>query len=329
MFRATLLVTCCLMACPSRSAHPQNTIVPPGAGGKPQPPLQAELIVPLDVTHLQVGSPVLAKVDADWQSAECRLTAGSMVRGHVRALTRRSKAERNSGVQVMFDAADCKETRDDAHRFILVALIGGLPSTGQSGVSEGQPLSNDLPMTIGGGGGGIRNAHAASAMANDFVLQTRKLPAHVVPGQVIDIERTSLELGAGPAEATTIRAVGRNLRLEAGTMLVLISASTVPSNAVVSANATKQPEPEAASARGAVPSPALGAEPHDVTEICSAACTTLSATEAGASLLPSRAAARLSLRRLGYPSPSPREICAFWRGYHRYISHGPFAVMHL
>src|SRR5579875_3559240 len=66
-------------------------------------PLQADLVGPLDVSGLKEGMRVSARVVEDWKGADCRLVRGALVQGRIVQVARRSKTEKGSSFQVLFD----------------------------------------------------------------------------------------------------------------------------------------------------------------------------------------------------------------------------------
>ncbi len=291
-------------------------------------PLQTELLLPLDLAHVHIGGTVFARVDFAWADAGCVMNAGSIIKGRIVDLTKRSKFLKDSAIQVAFDDADCKGAYGSPHRFTLVALVGrreGSSSNGQSGVSGGPPLSSDLPQTIGGAGGGIRNADIASSLTSGLPIPAPHLPSQILPGQVVDLPRVRLVMGAESGGATAITAVGRDLRLEAGTFLIFVPASSeVPANDVPHAGEAQQlrvsgtgrdsmvPGKKAATARpGEIVPPLQPVEPQDETEVCSGACTMVGGTGTGAAVQASLTGAGIRLDSLGYQPTSNRELAHF------------------
>ena len=289
----------------------------PMKGGAQSPrPLQATLVAELNATHVHPGSMVFARAQTEWAEASCLLPPGSLVEGHVVAVLKRSKANKSSSLQLVFDKADCKGNRDLSPRFTLLAIVGSVAGSAESGTSEGPPLSNDLPLTIGGNGGGIRNAGAASALTNTMVSPVRNLPSQLHPGEVIDLPRTHLQVVTGAESTTTVIADGRDVRLKAGTILVLLSqtaeAAKAPAASVPNSGG-ESPSKPALVARGPSGSSAANVAPPeqpDITDICASACTTI---ENGTShtIEESQASGTVLLDHLGFPLLGNRELPRF------------------
>jgi len=278
----------------------------PVGGASPIKPLQTELVAPLDLSRLRVGSPVLVRVDVEWSAAGCTLRPGSMVQGHVVELMKRSKNAKDSEVQVVFDAADCESHHENSFRLTLAAVVAGPSSPGQAGMVEAQPLADAVGNAIGDGSG-IRSAQAASSINATFSLPLPTLPTHILPGQVVGVRRTTLHVGSGVDGASTITAVGHDVRLEQGTSFILVRETSAIAPSPI-ANATPT------SVKTGLPAPAaiqpLAQEPLDETELCIGGCTTEDPTTREAERQDSSAEATLALKKLGY-SPRDREIVAF------------------
>ncbi len=306
---AYLLVSGMLLLAEASSPLASSQVSAKPQSSSPVRPLQVALIAPLDLTHVHQGSPVFAHVLTAWSDSNCVLQPGSVVKGHVAALTKRSRLEKNSSLQLLFDKADCKNNPDISPAFDIQALVGPIAygaSNAESGVTEGPPLSNELPLTIGGVGGGIRNANAASALTDTFVLPVRNLPSQILPGEVIDVAKTHLSVGTGIEGATVVSAFGRDVRLETGTTFVLTPKLAIAARTTFS-GAAKTSTPAGASA-----SPAPPPDPPDITDICSAACTSVTNNNTETKPL-SNAVGSIQLDRFGYPSPSQREMAHFNR----------------
>ncbi len=313
-----------------------SSLLPCGLYGEvvsPVQPLQTELIVPLDLSHVHVGSPVLVRAARDWTGSNCTLRTGSMVQGHVVELVKRSHTVRDSQVQLAFDAADCEAHHEASFRLTLVALIGPVSSTGQSGVSEASPLADAVGNAIGSG---LRSVGTASAINAGFNFPNQNLPSHIAPGQVIGMRKMTLGVAAGLDGATVVTAVGHDLRLEQGTSLILTHAAandptggktTLPANRVANA-----PERQGFNVSGTVGggSELVGsvhanngdtvppvktarraADVVDETEICSGACNVVDDLQARSELRESSTVASLELKRYGYAPREHRELRSF------------------
>ena len=299
--------------------------------------MQTELIAPLDLSRVRVGSPVPVRVSVEWAGAGCMLRAGSIVQGHVVAVAKRSKSAKDSEVRLLFDAADCEAHHESAFPFRLVAVIGSDgkgQSTGQSGVAEAPPLADAIANSIGGPGG-IRSSNSASAINSTLVnRQKRQLPAHILPGQVLGVKKTALSIGADGDSSTTIKAFGHDVRLEEGTSLILTheplriagnaaaspTVSPVRSSGFTSSAtggggselaATGVPRTDKDNTSGVPVSRSAAPEPVDETSICTGSCNVVARSGADISVQDSAATASIPLRALGYLPRSNREVQTF------------------
>ena len=293
-------------------------------------PVQAELMGPLDVTRVKEGTHVLARVVEDWKDEGCSLRSGAIVEGHIVQVMRRSKAEKTSAMQIVFDRADCNNHPSTEYKFTLIALIGPFgdaPPTGQPGLIVGPPLADAPGLMIGGSGGGggmMRSASTASAI-NDYSPMagpTRKRPAQILSGQVIDVPRTDLVVGAGTDGATVVSASKRDVRLEARTTLILLPAMLARKPPATSGHsgllaASERPGSQntgggaasnATASTSAAVTPTVLPEPADETEICSGACNEVGAMAsraAGTSVI----SAALPISQLGFaPHDNQRAV---------------------
>ncbi len=306
-------------------------------------PLQAELLVPLDVTHLHVGSPVPARVEAAWKGTECSLAPGQIVAGTVMSLARRGKGMRDSNVVLSFHLSSCTGKADAFVSLTLFALIaqpGLSPGATPSGLVEAQPLADALGNAIGGGvggghGGGLRSASGAAAINSSFSLPVHTFPAHVKPGEVLGLHKVVLGMGEGNDKTTRVTGLGNDLRLEAGTSLVLIETPVGMGTELAKANSNpgssgssrgfhmtgtggggSELVPSGASVvtRSASSAPVAASpplQPADTTEVCSADCTAVGAGAAEAVMPRVDAVARLRLTALGYSPRERKEMSTF------------------
>jgi hypothetical protein len=301
------LAFCFLLVLTLRTAAAENV--------NPIKPLQTELVASLDISRVKVGSPVLLKVDVDWVSPGCTLRAGSIVQGHVVELTKRSKGVKDSELQLIFDAAECDAHHENPFSFALVAIVGseqGNTSTGQADAREAPPLADAIGNAIGGAGGGIRSAQAASALNSGFDLPVRHLPAQILPGQVLGVKKTVLNIGASDKDAATVRALGHDLRLEQGTSLILMHSDIAPGvvrNAAQASASGDHAGETAPPASSAGTGPLL--EPPDETDVCTERCNIVEERTAETRVQDSAATASIAMRRLGYAPRKNQEVTSF------------------
>ena len=332
-------VPICLMALPFLFA----SLFQPASSGLVSTikPLQTELMLPLDISRVHVGSPVLVKVGLEWTGSGCILHAGSVVQGQVIGMEKRSKGVKDSTLQLAFDAADCDSHHERVFLFKLVAIIGSEGrnvSLGQSGVNEAPPLADAVGNAIGGPGG-IRSARSASAINSSFTLPVRQLPAKILPGQVLGVKKTTLTVDLNEKGATTIKAIGHDVRLEQGTSLILTheAASTGPSGKAASDSSNRigvfEPlkgfnmsatrgggselvttgvaKAEKVSASEVIADSIAHPEPLDETNICTGSCNVVGGPASEGFSQESTATAAVALKELGYLPRNNREVRAF------------------
>jgi hypothetical protein len=291
----------------------------------PVQPLQTELLSPLDSSRVKVGTHVLARVVQEYKNEDCRLRAGAMLEGHVVQFTSRSKKQKISSIQVAFDHADCNNHPSAPFKFTLIALIGPYgdpPPANNSGLSEGPPLADIPANTMGvnlappGHAGAYLRSVESAVELNQYSVQahhTRNLPNHILPGQVIDVPRTSLVVGAGTDGATIVNAANQDARIESRSILIMLPSSVftvlnasnagvtpkVPASSVNAAAAIST-APTVAALEAAAATPP---EPPDETAICSDGCTLLGAMGSRVTAA-SKISATLPISTLGY---APRD----------------------
>jgi hypothetical protein len=315
--RFLVLASTAALLCPAAYPAPPS---PPNRA-----PVQAELVRPLEAGRIKAGDSVLAKVAVEWKSADCALRRGSVLRGRIAAASERSKTAKNSEIAVLFETAECGGRAMKAFPLTVSALLASDPR--DADLYEGQqsqPLSEAVGLGLGGGanagsggfggsGNGMRSVSAAAATA--YVEPPRfKAPKAVLPGQVIGLGSLKLSVGSGPEGSSVLSDAKRNVRLEAGTQLVLVPslkghplAATVASaapSAAVSIPSSSIPSPPAAA-------PSDQNQLSDETEICSPPQCSMALASAEAKSGTSKASATLSVKELGYPSRSVREMMGF------------------
>lgn len=286
----------------------------------PNTPLITTLVGSLDFKHLKEGSPVVAMVAQEWKSSDCHLMSGALVHGHISSIVPRSKTNKTSSFQIEFDRAECKGAASE-FALTVIGLIGpGDPPVGQSGLSEGPPLTDVPALTIGTNTASssqnapamMRSVSSASDINNFAVVvrPTRKLPAQIIPGQVIDMPKTELHVGTGVNGASVISATNRDIRLDPKTVFILVSSAIFrplqrQAGLLHEVSHSVSPTAGSTATKAAVVPPPKPLEPPDVSEICSAGCNVVG-TFASRSTNATQPAAILSLGSLGY-APHGRE----------------------
>jgi len=235
----------------------------PKSAGRPTAlrPLQTELLAPLDITRLHPGSAVLARLAVAWSGQGCSLTQGSTLAGHIAEVDLRSRQNNISRITVLFDTADCNGVRSSIFPSTLVAVLAGTLG-GDPHQTEGPPLADAVGLSMAGG---ARSALSASAITDFSAHPLRKLPAQVLPGQVVGLSRIKLSVGAGVDGGSVLSSPDHNLRLEATTHFILMprppAAAAAPPAAPPAA-----PRSAAATAKSAPPSPTPAPPPAPAPE---------------------------------------------------------------
>lgn len=293
----------------------------------PNIPLEAALIGSLQLKHLKEGSPVVAMALREWTSGDCHLAPGAFVHGHISSIVPRSKTNKTSSFQIDFDRAECKGAAPELP-LTLIGLIGPLgdPPIGQSGLTEAPPLTDVPALAIGINTSAnpnnppamLRSVGSASDI-NTFAMvvqQTRKLPTHILPGQVIDVPRTDLHVGVGANGASVISAVNRDVSLDPKTVFILVPAAILrplQRQAGLLHDVSRSTNPAAATsaaAPAAIEAPAVSPEPPDMSEICSGDCNVLGSF-ASRALNATHPSATLSLATLGYAPHNKQRALSF------------------
>lgn len=234
-----------------------------------QAPLQADLLVPLDVSKLNVGAPVFLKSRVDWQYASCHVKTGATISGHVVAVNRHSMQHKGSDLTIVFDTADCSGHTSQIffNLFAVIAEAKDDVSSADFGVfgSRIQPHS-----------GSAGEANAALLMGSRS--QALKLPPVIQAGQVFGQKNLMLGVGSGPEDGSVLSTPKGNLRIEIGTQFVLmpkrapsieVSAVSGSSSVPSSTNASANP----LNSRVVPPPPPVPKAEVDETEICSSSCS--------------------------------------------------------
>jgi hypothetical protein len=179
----------------------------------------------MEASRLKVGDTVLAKVTTGWQSPDCVLREGAVLKGRVVAQSNYSKSKKSSQVALLFDNAECGGPALVTFPLTVAAVLGGDPRI-DSGAYEDQPLNEAVGVVLRGG-----TRSLSSAAETVFQEPSRyRGRTEVKPGEVVGIKGVQLQVGAGPEGSSILSSLGHNLRLDAGLVLVLVQNinATVP-----------------------------------------------------------------------------------------------------
>jgi hypothetical protein len=286
-------------------------------------PVQADLIRPLDAGRVKTGDTVLAKVAVKWQSSQCSLREGAILKGRVVAQSVRSKTEKTSEIALLFESGQC-DGRDLKPLPLTVAALLATDPNLDKNMYENQPLSDAVGLSVGGtgggsagvgvggGGGSLRSVTAAAATV--YVSPPRyKGPTAVMPGQVVGFRGVKLNVGGGPEGSSVLSTSGHNVRLESGAQLLLVlnlnAATTVAVSGAPPASASPSP-----TASSTTPANDFSVAPDvDETEVCIPPLCNVALAPNDAE---TRAAwSTLSVKDLGYvPERADHEMYSFDHG---------------
>ena len=294
------------------------------ASAQERVPIQADLVRSIEAGRIKVGDPVLAKVVVKWQSPQCTLREGAILKGRIVAQNVRSKTEKTSQIALSFESGQCGDRDMKPLPLTVAAVLAMDPSHDQD---ENQPLSEAVGLGLGrdpgpngiqGSQGGARSVTQAAATV--YVSPPRyKGPTTVMPGQVVGIRGMKLNVGGGPEGSSMLSISGHNVRLESGALLLLVPNPNISTPVVAS-----EPTATASSATSASSSSVFAssistptneftiAEIADETDVClPPQCNVALATNEGESRS-AAASAKFSLRDLGYmPERLDHEMYGF------------------
>ncbi len=217
-------------------------------------PVQAELLTDMYSHQMKVGTPVYARVTADWNSADCVLNNGAILQGRVVSVIPHTKVVKSSELDLAFSKAQCSSGKMDAFDFLLVAMAAP-PKNADLGI-----MSDALPIAIGPGQGAIMSMKLAQSGPMTMQISTQFDHAPMAPrlkmGEVSGIRGLKLSVGTGPEASSVLTLIGHDVSLEKNTVLLLIPLQgPIPRTASASSV-------ELASADADSPSPAAGSTPE-------------------------------------------------------------------
>jgi hypothetical protein len=289
-------------------------------------PVQADLVRAIEAGRVKVGDPVLAKVAVKWQSAQCALREGAILKGRIVAQNVRSKTEKTSEIAMLFESGQC-DGRDMKPLPLTVAAVLAADPTEDKNQYENQPLSEAVGLGLGrdpgpsgvvGSQSGPRSVTQAAATV--YVSPpVYKGPTAIMPGQVAGIRGMKLNVGGGPQGSSVLSISGHNVRLEAGAQFLLVpnpNASTPiaagePKAVATSATSASSPSVSASSV-SAPASESTIAETADETDVCLPPQCNVALAPNQAEIPAAAASATFSLKDLGYvPERLDREMYGF------------------
>ncbi len=272
-------------------------------------PIRAELIKSLDVRRIQAGSPVFARVTADWTGLGCTLRGGAIIEAKVEIAQPRDKAKNGSQLALSFSNAQCGT--EMAPLDLVLAAVWWSPD-------DGVTLSGRYPMirsaiTPGGVPAGMDDVKAASShnfqLMNSIEFQASALSAPIPPlhaGDIYGIRGVKLRVGGGP-EGSSLLSSNHDVVLDQHTQFLLLPRSVAfvrtPSSSATSVSAVAATPSKPASS---VPTAALPPPPKEF-EACSPPLCNLD-TSVAANENPNHASASIAIGSLGYAPRMNREV---------------------
>jgi len=217
-------------------------------------PIEAELTSDLAARALRTGSTIHAQVAIEWRSAQCVLRKGAILEGHVLSIVPRTNTVKDSELSLAFTKAQCSDQRLSTLNLALVALAAP-PQQRDLGV-----LNAALPFKASGSGGIA--ALKMAQMNTNLNLQMAQIGIGMPPlpamkmGDVLGISRLKISIGSGPESSSVLRMRGRDVALDAHTMLLL-----VPMQVISPAGPTAISAPASGSRAGGAAAPAASSAP--------------------------------------------------------------------
>ena len=181
-------------------------------------PVQAKLIGDLAARLLQPGSIVHAQVAMEWSGTDCLLRKGAILEGHVLSVVPHSKTIQDSEISVAFTRAQCGQRDMSALDLTLVA-VAAPPVRQDLGI-----LDAPLPLGTGGKGGITSLKMAQMGLSLPMAATGLDIPqlAAFKVGDVVGINRLKLSIRIGRESGSVLKMKGRDVSLEAHTMLLFV-----------------------------------------------------------------------------------------------------------
>ncbi|MGA7218390.1 MAG: hypothetical protein WBX38_08755 [Candidatus Sulfotelmatobacter sp.] len=291
-------------------------------------PVQADLVRAIEAGRVKVGDTVLARVAVKWQSPDCTLREGAILKGRIVAQNIHSKTEKTSQIALLFDNGQCGGPDMKSLPMTVAAVLASDPAQDKNQY-ENQPLSEAVGLSIGGtgggsagvgvggGGGNLRSVTAAAATV--YVSPpVYKGPTAVMPGQVVGIRGMKLNVGGGPEGSSVLSISGHNVRLESGAQLLLVLNANASAPVAASEPTAASPTTSASSASvssASVSTPANETtitETADETDVCLPPLCNVALSSDETESPAAAASASFPLRELGFtPERADREMYGF------------------
>jgi hypothetical protein len=266
-------------------------------------PIQADLVQTLEAGHIQIGSPVYAKVRIPWQNNDCNLRQGSILEGRVVDQKIHSKNEKVSQLELLFDGAQCTGTQITRFPVSLVAVVAPDPPMATQQY-ESPPLNEAVGIGIEGG---MRSV--SQATTNAYFLQPERPKAdHILAGQTLGMGKLKLQAGSGKDGSSIFSVAGHNVRLATGTQFVLLP--TLNLTVDPSAKSSADAKPSATQTSDSPNATPVIPEADEIEECLPPTCNVSSEVNSGGFAV-STAAATLPVRQFGFPELPTHEMTRF------------------
>jgi hypothetical protein len=272
-------------------------------------PIQAELLKAVEPGKVSVGDPVLARVDIAWKTVDCSLRKGAILKGRVVAESARSKANKNSEIALLFESGQCGG-REMKSLPLTIAAVVALNSAQGSTLHEDEespPLNEAVGLGLNGG-----TRSVSTAAATVFVEPARrKPPKTVMPGQVIGLGDVKLSVGTGPEGSSVLTASKRNVRLEAGSELVLVPNSKMEASIVAPAATVIVPDSKAVSTSVNEAAPQKVIDVTEEQEVCTPPECSTESVQTWMEQGPITAMETVTIKELGYAPRADHDMDSF------------------
>jgi hypothetical protein len=202
--------------------------IPRIAAERPVTPIRAELVRRLEASKVSVGDSVLARVQSRWKSSSCELRPGDILQGRIVFRKLYSKTDKTSEVAVLFETAQCGGPAMKPLPLTVGAIVSADRGSdpGLQPAEDQQDLSEAVGLTLHGNTRSL--SQAADTVYNEprrtvYVRPPRAAPPkELKAGQVVGVSHLRLLVGKGPEGGSILSYMGRELRLDAGTQVVLV-----------------------------------------------------------------------------------------------------------
>ena len=200
-------------------------------------PIYAKLVGLLDARFLKPDSPILLEVKDAWQNGDCKLRAGSILKGHVVGANVSSKNDSTSRVAIVVNEAECNGPVLVPLPLTVAAIMAADPAGGHRSAPQNAQLGllasgvdPQLMQTLSSGMAGRPGPPPPSNSAVFFEETSAKSldsPKRISVGDVFGFWGLKLSVGTGPEQSSVLFVKGHDVSLQRETEIVLIPAALV------------------------------------------------------------------------------------------------------